>query len=71
MLEMKIHDKACRGCKLCLDICPTDCFSFDEEKQKAVVEKVVYGEEGILAGIKEGAVLIDFGTSIPARVKAS
>jgi 3-hydroxyisobutyrate dehydrogenase len=32
----------------------------------AVVEKVVYGEEGILAGIKEGAVLIDFGTSIPA-----
>jgi len=32
----------------------------------AVVEKIVYGEEGILAGIKEGAVLIDFGTSIPA-----
>jgi 3-hydroxyisobutyrate dehydrogenase-like beta-hydroxyacid dehydrogenase len=32
----------------------------------AIVEKVVYGEEGILAGIKEGAVLVDFGTSIPA-----
>ena len=32
----------------------------------AVVEKIVYGEEGILAGIREGAVLIDFGTSIPA-----
>ena len=32
----------------------------------AVVEKIVYGEEGILAGIKEGAVLIDFGTSIPS-----
>lgn len=31
-----------------------------------VVEKVVYGEDGILAGIKEGAVVIDFGTSIPA-----
>jgi len=30
-----------------------------------VVEKVVYGDEGILAGIREGAVLIDFGTSIP------
>ena len=40
MLEMKIHDKACRGCRLCVDICPTDCFSFDEEKQKAVVEKI-------------------------------
>ena len=32
----------------------------------AVVEKIVYGEQGILAGIKKGAVLIDFGTSIPA-----
>lgn len=30
-----------------------------------VVESLVYGEAGILAGIKEGAVLIDFGTSIP------
>jgi 3-hydroxyisobutyrate dehydrogenase len=34
-----------------------------------VVERVVYGEEGILAGIKEGAVLIDFGTSIPASTR--
>jgi 3-hydroxyisobutyrate dehydrogenase-like beta-hydroxyacid dehydrogenase len=32
----------------------------------AVVEKLVYGEEGIIAGIKEGSVLVDFGTSIPA-----
>jgi len=30
-----------------------------------VVEGLVYGENGILAGIKEGAVVIDFGTSIP------
>lgn len=35
----------------------------------AVVEKVVYGDDGILAGIKEGAVLIDFGTSIPASTR--
>ncbi|WP_050921496.1 NAD(P)-dependent oxidoreductase [Vibrio harveyi] len=34
-----------------------------------VVEKIVYGEEGILAGIKEGATLIDFGTSIPASTR--
>lgn len=32
----------------------------------AVVEMVVYGEQGVLAGIKAGAILIDFGTSIPA-----
>ncbi|NNC36151.1 MAG: NAD(P)-dependent oxidoreductase [Acidimicrobiales bacterium] len=35
----------------------------------AVVEKIVYGDDGILAGIKPGSVLIDFGTSIPASTK--
>ena len=35
----------------------------------AVVEKLVYGDEGIIAGVKEGAVLIDFGTSIPASTR--
>ena len=35
----------------------------------AVVEKIVYGENGVLEGIKEGSVLIDFGTSIPASTK--
>ena len=34
-----------------------------------VVEKLVYAEDGILAGIKEGAVLVDFGTSIPASTR--
>lgn len=35
----------------------------------AVVEKIIYAEDGILAGIREGAVLIDFGTSIPASTR--
>jgi len=35
----------------------------------AVVEKIVYADDGILAGIKEGAVLVDFGTSIPSSTK--
>lgn len=34
-----------------------------------VVEKIVYAEDGLLAGIKEGAVLVDFGTSIPASTR--
>lgn len=34
-----------------------------------VVEKLVYAEDGILAGIKQGAVLVDFGTSIPASTR--
>ena len=34
-----------------------------------VVEKLIYAQDGILAGIKQGAVLIDFGTSIPASTR--
>ncbi|MDT0595706.1 NAD(P)-dependent oxidoreductase [Glaciecola petra] len=34
-----------------------------------IVESVVYAEDGILAGIKEGSVVIDFGTSIPASTR--
>jgi 3-hydroxyisobutyrate dehydrogenase len=34
-----------------------------------VVEMVVYGDNGILAGMKEGSVLVDFGTSIPASTR--
>ncbi len=34
-----------------------------------VVEQLVYGDSGILAGIKDGSVLIDFGTSIPASTQ--
>ncbi len=35
----------------------------------AVVEKLVYGDVGVLAGIKEGSVLFDFGSSIRASTK--
>lgn len=34
-----------------------------------VVEKIVYGPDGILEGVKSGSVVIDFGTSIPASTK--
>jgi len=33
------------------------------------VESLVYGEDGLMAGMKEGTVLIDFGTSIPESTK--
>lgn len=35
----------------------------------AVVEKLMYAEDGILAGIKKGAVVVDYGTSIPASTR--
>jgi len=34
-----------------------------------VVESLIYGDDGILAGIKKDAVVIDFGTSIPASTQ--
>ena len=34
-----------------------------------VVEGLVYSDNGLLAGMKEGSVLIDFGTSIPASTR--
>ena len=34
-----------------------------------VVEKIVYGDNGVIAGVTEGSVLIDFGTSIPASTR--
>ncbi|MEP1231364.1 MAG: NAD(P)-dependent oxidoreductase [Litorimonas sp.] len=35
----------------------------------AVVEQIVYGDEGLISGLKKGSVLIDFGTSIPASTQ--
>lgn len=40
MLEMTIREKGCRGCRLCIDVCPTDCFTYDEVEKKAVVTHV-------------------------------
>lgn len=34
-----------------------------------VVESLVYGPDGILEGVRTGAVIIDFGTSIPASTR--
>jgi NAD-dependent dihydropyrimidine dehydrogenase PreA subunit len=37
MPKVKVIDKGCRGCTLCVDICPVDVFDFDEEKEIATV----------------------------------
>ncbi|PTT98395.1 NAD(P)-dependent oxidoreductase, partial [Pseudomonas sp. HMWF031] len=34
-----------------------------------IVENVIYAENGVLEGLQEGSVLVDFGTSIPASTK--
>ncbi len=39
MLEMEIREDACRGCQMCVDICPTDVFDFDQNNFKAQLSK--------------------------------
>ena len=38
-VKTEIREKACRGCEICVDICPLEVFTFDNEKQVAVVTK--------------------------------
>jgi len=40
MLEMIITEEACRGCELCVDICPTNVIEFAADKKVAVVKQV-------------------------------
>jgi NAD-dependent dihydropyrimidine dehydrogenase PreA subunit len=40
MLQITIHEKACRGCQECVNICPTDVLTFDELTREARVVNV-------------------------------
>jgi NAD-dependent dihydropyrimidine dehydrogenase PreA subunit len=40
MLQIIIHEKACRGCRECVDICPTDVFEFDEQTRETKVVNI-------------------------------
>lgn len=33
MINISVDDKACVGCSLCVDACPTNVFSYDDQKQ--------------------------------------
>ncbi|NVN89841.1 MAG: 4Fe-4S binding protein [Desulfuromonadales bacterium] len=39
MIDISIDEKACVGCTLCVDVCQTGVFSFNEEKRVAEVSK--------------------------------
>ena len=34
MLRIEIHEEACRGCEMCVEICPTEVFVFDDDAAK-------------------------------------
>lgn len=37
-IETSIHEQACRGCQICVDICPTKVFTYDTVRSIALVE---------------------------------
>ena len=39
MATVKIIDRGCRGCEMCVDICPVDVFERDEAQEIAVVKR--------------------------------
>ena len=44
MVHVEIREAACRGCQMCVDICPTKVFEYDAVAVKA---KVVASEDCI------------------------
>lgn len=37
MVQITVDQDACRGCEMCVEICPVDVYTFDDSKAKAVV----------------------------------
>jgi ferredoxin len=35
MVTIELHEQACRGCRMCADICPTKVFDYDDIKHMA------------------------------------
>ena len=39
-VTMRIHEAACRGCRLCVDTCPTEVLDYDEAVKLARPSRV-------------------------------
>jgi NAD-dependent dihydropyrimidine dehydrogenase PreA subunit len=39
VIQVQIDEKACRGCEICIDACPTQVFAFDQAKRLPEVKK--------------------------------
>lgn len=37
MVQIEIREQACRGCRMCVDVCPTQVFEYDEAAHLARV----------------------------------
>jgi NAD-dependent dihydropyrimidine dehydrogenase PreA subunit len=41
VLNIEIRDQACRGCRMCVEVCPTKVFDFSEADARATVREVL------------------------------
>ncbi|MBI5509659.1 MAG: 4Fe-4S binding protein [Deltaproteobacteria bacterium] len=39
-VQVTIREEACRGCQMCVDVCPTKVFTYDDAAAKARVSGV-------------------------------
>jgi NAD-dependent dihydropyrimidine dehydrogenase PreA subunit len=37
MIEIQIHEQSCRGCQICVEICPTKVFEYDSVQRRAII----------------------------------
>jgi ferredoxin len=40
VLQIEIREQACRGCRMCVEVCPTKVFDYDEAKSVATLHEV-------------------------------
>ncbi|GAM08719.1 ferredoxin-2 [Geobacter sp. OR-1] len=38
MVEITVHEQACRGCEICVDVCPTKVFELDSQQRLCTVK---------------------------------
>jgi NAD-dependent dihydropyrimidine dehydrogenase PreA subunit len=39
VLTIEIRDQACRGCRMCVEVCPTQVFDYDESTKQPTVRE--------------------------------
>jgi len=52
-----INEEQCAGCKICIDLCPYNCISFDEEKGVSIINETICKGCGVcVAACPSGAI---------------
>jgi NAD-dependent dihydropyrimidine dehydrogenase PreA subunit len=38
-VKLEIHEDSCRGCQMCVEVCPVEVYKFDEASKKCKVQE--------------------------------